>query len=241
MNKIKTILAEDHTDSLEIITTFIEGHPSFDIVATSCDGEDLITQVIKYNPDLIIADINMPKLNGMEAVKKCKKIKSDLKVIFLTGYDEYAVEAFAESAVDYLVKPIDFSRLYEALDKAKSSLFQSSEQIGNSSKKLKIKNNNIIHLISMDDIFFIEKQGKKCIIHLKDKTIETNENLMDIKNRLDNNFYISHRSNIVNLNKISYIVQDYETYLAFFEGLDKGAHISKLKIKELEEKVTNIE
>lgn len=242
MYQIKTILAEDHSDSLEIIEAFIERHPNFDVIATCTTGEDLIIQVIKHKPDLVIVDINMPKLNGMDAVKKCKKIKPDIKVIFLTGYDEFAVEAFAESAVDYIVKPIDGVRLYEALEKVSSSLCQSIEQkLDNSSRKLKIKNNGVLYLISMDDIYFIEKQGKKCIIHLKNRTIESNEILIDLLNRLDNNFFVSHRSYIVNLNKISYIVQNYETFLAYFEGLEKkkAAHISKLKIKELEDKVAN--
>lgn len=237
MNQIKTIVTEDHLDSLEIIVAFVERHSSFDVIATCTNGEELIEQVITHSPDLIITDISMPKVNGMSAVKKCKKVKPDIKIIFLTGYDEYAVEAFAESAVDYIVKPIDGARLFEALEKVKSSLINTFEKKVDL-KKLKIKNNGIIHLISMDEIYFIEKQGKKCIIHLKDKIFETNENLMDLNARLDNNFFLAHRSNIVNLNKISYIVQDYETFLAFFDGLEKAAHISKLKIKELENLVT---
>lgn len=241
MNKIKTILAEDHLDSLEIIEAYIERHPSFDVIATCTNGEELTNEFIKNSPDLIITDIKMPKLNGMDAVKKCRKIKPDIKVIFLTGYDEFAVEAFAESAVDYIVKPIDGARLFEALDKVKASFYQSMEsKVDYSVKKLKIKNNGVIHLIPMKDIYCIEKQGKKCMIHLKDRTIETNENLMELKKRLDDRFFVAHRSNIVNLNKISYIVQDYETYLAYFDGLEKAAHISKLKIKELEDKVTDI-
>lgn len=236
LNQIKTVIAEDHEDSLEIIESFIERKSSFDVIATCNNGEDLINHVITNKPDLIIADINMPKLNGMDAVKKCKKVMPDIKVIFLTGYDEYAVEAFAESAVDYIIKPLDIVRLYQALDKVETSLHQSyGSKNEYYSKKLKIKNNGIIHLISMEDIYFIEKQGKKCIIYTTNKTIETNENLMELQKKLDDNFFVAHRSNIINLSKISYIVQDYETYLAYFDGLEKAAHISKLKIKKLED------
>ncbi|RUL48622.1 LytR/AlgR family response regulator transcription factor [Lysinibacillus antri] len=239
MERIKIIVAEDHPDSLEIIEAFIERHPSFDVIATCTDGEELIHQVTIYDPKLIIADINMPKLNGMEAVKKCKKVKPDIKVIFITGYDEFAVEAFAESAVDYIVKPIDSARLYQALEKVKSSLaYQTNEKNYQGTKKLKIKTNGVLHLIPMDDIYFVEKQGKKCIIHLSGRTIETNENLTELSKRLDSNFFVAHRSNIVNINKISSIVQDYETFLAYFDGLEKAAHVSKLKIKELEEKIS---
>lgn len=238
LERIKIIIAEDHPDSLEIIEAFIERHPSFDVIATCTNGEELINQVILYNPTLIIADINMPKLNGMEAVKKCKKIKPDIKVIFITGYDEFAVEAFTESAVDYIVKPIDSARLYQALEKVKLSLeFQTNEKTDQSTKKLKIKTNGVLHLIPMDAIYFIEKIGKKCIIHLSNRSIETSENLIELIKRLDSNFFVAHRSNIVHINKISYIVQEYETFLAYFDGLEKAAHVSKLKIKELEEKI----
>lgn len=238
MERIKTIVAEDHPDSLEIIVAFIERHPSFEVIATCTNGEELIDQVILDDPALIIADINMPKLSGMEAIKKCKSIKSDIKVIFITGYDEFAVEAFAESAIDYIVKPIDGARVFQALEKVKNCLeLENIERNPQGTKKLKIKTNGILHLIPMEDIFYVEKQGKKCIIHLSGRRIETNENLIELSRRLDSNFFMAHRSNIVNIDKISSIVQDYETFLAYFDGIEEPAHVSKLKIKELETRI----
>ena len=161
LERIKTIIAEDHPDSIEIIEAFIERHPSFEVIGTCTDGEELMNQVILKDPTLIIADINMPKVNGMEAIKKCKTIKSDLKVIFITGYDDFAVEAFAESAVDYMVKPIDPVRVYQALEKVKNALeLEKSEKYVQGTRKLKIKTNGILHLIPMEDIFLLKNKGK---------------------------------------------------------------------------------
>lgn len=92
----------------------------------------------------------------------------------------------------------------------------------------------------MDDIYFIEKQGKKCLIHLKEKVFETNESINELYKKLNQTFFLSHRSNIINLRKLSHITPNNETYLAHFEGFNNHAHISKLKIKEVNEKIQRI-
>jgi len=88
--------------------------------------------------------------------------------------------------------------------------------------------------IPYDDIFFIEKTGKKCLIHTKEGTFETYERISVLARLLDKSFFLSHRSNIVNLDNILYIKPKNETFLAYFRNFDKHAHISKLKIKEIE-------
>lgn len=240
---IKTVLADDHPDSLEIIETLVGRHSSFQIVAKCMDGEELIDQVIKYKPDLVITDIKMPKLNGMEALKRCRQFDSKVNFIFVTGFDDYAVEAFNVSAIDYIVKPINMERFYAALEKANGMISHAKNKLVEPryiQSKLKIKSGGSLYFISMEDIFFIEKQGKKCLIHAKTKTYETNESINDLYKKLNKNFFLSHRSNIINLKKISHIATNNETYLAHFEGFINHAHISKLKIKEVKEKIQRI-
>ncbi|MGB8461394.1 MAG: response regulator, partial [Priestia megaterium] len=122
MNKINLIIADDNEDSVEILDYFIEQLPEFEVISICKDGEQLVQEVMAKSPDLLLVDINMPTINGVDAIKKCLRIKPNLNFIFITGYDEFAVKAFELSALDYIVKPIEKTRLYMALERAKNSI-----------------------------------------------------------------------------------------------------------------------
>ncbi|MCP3762104.1 LytTR family DNA-binding domain-containing protein [Domibacillus sp. A3M-37] len=242
MIPLNIILADDHEDSLEVLKIFVEQHPDFKVVDTCNNGEELVEKVAKHKPDLVIADIKMPKLDGIEAMKKSMQFRHDLKFIFVSGYDDFAVEAFNISAVDYVVKPLEMARLYAALEKAKFIVNLNEKEIKGSkgsTKKLPFKFNGDMYYVPFKDIFFIEKIGKKCLIHTKEKTFATYERLSDLYQLLDDSFYLAHRSNIINMDNVFCIKQKYETYLAYFQNFNKYAHISRLKIKEARELISH--
>lgn len=241
MEQARIIIVDDNEDSLDIMQYFIEQLPDFFIVDKCKNGEELVDSIMKTDPDVILLDINMPKLNGMEAMRSCLRIKSDLIFIFITSYDEYAVQAFELSALDYLVKPIEKTRLYTALEKVKKVRKQVTVQekaATNHTQRLFIKDNNNYFYIPQHDIIFIEKIGKKCHIYTPQKTYTTSEAIGDLMRQLpEDTFFMSHRSYILNLTKISQIKAINQTYLAFFLNTDKYAHVSKLKIEELQHKI----
>ncbi|WP_226682362.1 LytR/AlgR family response regulator transcription factor [Sutcliffiella horikoshii] len=242
MKPINVVLVDDNQNSLEILEFFIGELKEFRIVDICNSGEKLIDSVMKNKVDLVIADINMPKKSGLDAIKECLEFSPDLKFIFVTGYNEFAVEAFAISAVDYIVKPIEKIRLYKALERAKGQLHSEMADTDqkNHNKRLSVRSNSSFYYIPFEDIIFIEKSGKKCIIYTNNQSIETYENISDIYKQLDQNFYRTHRSYIVNLRMLSHITPKNETYFAYFTNHEKYAHISKLKINEVQELLAQI-
>ncbi|GAB7386696.1 LytTR family DNA-binding domain-containing protein [Bacillaceae bacterium] len=237
MKTIKTIIAEDHEPSRKILTRFLEYVPDFTVVAQVTNGEDLVQAVMAEQPQLVLADIKMPLLNGVEAVKECVKIFPDLKFIFITAYDEFAVEAFRISAVDYIVKPIERNRLYQALERARKAIKanERSAEAEKPHKVLTIRFNRSIYYIPFKEILFIEKVDRRSVIHTLGKKYETYETLETLNERLDNIFYQTHRSFIVNLEHISCITASGKSYLAFFRGYQEYAQISKQKIGKVQE------
>ncbi|MDT2047630.1 LytTR family DNA-binding domain-containing protein [Bacillus sp. 1780r2a1] len=240
---VKVLIADDNIDSIEILEYFISQVPGFDLIGSCRDGEELIQQVMVQSPELILVDINMPSMSGLEAVKECLKIKPDLRFIFITGYDQFAVEAFELSALDYIVKPIEKQRLYVALERAKKTLAKQEKDNSTKSraKRLPVKFNGSTYYIPINEIVFIEKSGKKCLIFTQLRTYETYENISDIYMYLDPNvFSQTHRSYIVNLEKVSHITPRNETYLVYFLNFDEYAHISKLKIQEVQKQLHDL-
>jgi two-component system, LytTR family, response regulator len=243
MDSIRTLLADDNQDSIEIIEYFLRDFPEFKIIGKCADGEELIEEVMLKKPDLILSDINMPKQNGLQAVRECLSFHPNLKFIFITGYNEYAVDAFRMSAIDYIVKPVEKERLYKALEKVREifsferNKFEEPIQ-AEVIKNLPLKDQNSIRYIPLSDIYFIEKTGKKCLVYTKGEIHETNETIGKILDRLDPSFFPAHRSYIINLYKVKHIMPYNESFIASFQDFDKQASISKLKINEVRERIS---
>ena len=236
MQKYRVVIADDDASSRLLLRHFIQLFSEFEVIGEAASGEELYYVAIKEKPEIVLVDINMPDLNGMEAVKLCKESIPALQVIFTTGYEDFAVEAFNISAADYIVKPIGHARLFMALDKAKRSIMLSLTQdsIPKQFNKLSIKSNNSHLYLSVDEILYIEKEGRKTILHTLNERYETSESLQDIEGKLPDYFYKTHRSFLVNLTKIVKIKPSGETYLAGFTSSSKIAHISKLKINDVQ-------
>ncbi|EIJ79912.1 two component transcriptional regulator, LytTR family protein [Bacillus methanolicus PB1] len=237
MNRFKIIIADDEPSSRLILKHFIQILPDFNVVGEASDGEELIKLTMREKPDIVLADIKMPGLNGLDAVKSCEKVIPSLQVIFTTGYEEFAVEAFNIAATDYIVKPIERTRLFAALEKAKKAILLQQKFASSQTKKfnkLALKSNNSFFYLSIKDILYVEKEKRKTVVHTKDNRYEITQTLKDLERRLPEYIIKTHRSYLVNLKKIVRIESFGETFLAYFSGSEKVAHISKLKIQEVQ-------
>lgn len=232
MNPLKVIIADDDQSSKLLLAQLIELLPEYQIIGEASNGDELVQLVMKEKPEIILVDINMPGLNGIEAVKICKMMEPAVQVIFTTGYQEFAVEAFNLSAADYLVKPIEKVRFFLALQKAKLAL-QFHKREDTPKNKLVIKSQNSFVYLDVLEILFIEKDGRKTVLHTENDVYETLESLQEMEERLPNYFFKTHRSFLVNLRKINQIEAVGETYIARFPAKEKQAYISKLKIHDV--------
>jgi two-component system LytT family response regulator len=232
---MRVLMAEDHAPSRKLLKHLFKPLQGFELVGEAVNGEDLICKVMIEKPDIILVDINMPLLNGMEAVKSCKKVVPSLQVIFITGHDEFALEAFDVNAIDYIVKPIDRDRLYAALGRAAALAKTPAERERPTVKKdLMVKQSNQFSFIPLDDIIFIERADRKAVIHTIDQKIEVNEALTNLEELLDSRFVASHRSYIINLQYLKRIETAGQTYKAYFKNYEETAKVSKNKLAELQ-------
>lgn len=232
METYSIVLADDSHTLRSILRSLIEGTTDFSVIGEADDGEALIDLVLDKKPDIVLADISMPKMSGMSAIKECLKYQPDLKVIFVTGFEQYAVEAFGVAAVDYLVKPIQMPRLRQALDKAKLAL-QAHVQRPPLSNRLLVRTEGAVRFVPLDSILYIEKFGRSAIIHTKEEMLRTQTPLHTLMKHLSDSFVLAHRSYIINLTHISSIVSSGDTYAAYFRDYDKPAYISKHKYNEV--------
>lgn len=123
----RAIVADDEYNILEGMTEQIEAYDlDIKVVATAQNGQEVIEVCKTYSPDIIVIDINMPSLNGLEAIKEIRKTNAICSIVIVSGYDnfEYAQEAIRQNVDYYLLKPVDDNELYDILKSCLNKLDQ---------------------------------------------------------------------------------------------------------------------
>ncbi|MFA0812600.1 LytR/AlgR family response regulator transcription factor [Microbulbifer epialgicus] len=131
MSKLTVVLVDDEHLALRLLKSMLEEFTEIDIVACCRNGREALQAVFEYTPDLLILDVQMPGMNGFDVVRRLQGDTMPL-IVFATAYDQYALRAFEVHAVDYVLKPLDGSRLQIALERARQRLKQLGSAAHNS-------------------------------------------------------------------------------------------------------------
>ena len=150
--------------------------------------------------DVALLDIDLrAALNGLDLAKKIRDINKSINIIFITAHIEYALLAFKVKTFDYLIKPVSFQKLEECILRLTQFTCSDTENF------MKIKSGSSTYLIKKSDIIYIEKVSAKSYVYANNQIIETYYTLEEFEKILPNNFHRSHKSYVVNVNKISKI------------------------------------
>ena len=226
--KLKTLIIDDEPIALEKLRSYVDKTPFMELASACSSGFEAIEYLATADIDLVITDINMPDLNGMDFIKS---LSDPPMVIFTTAYDHYAVDSYRVSAVDYLLKPysyVDFSRAAQkALDIRISK--NSSAQSDSPSDSIFIKVDYRYIRVNLADIRFIRGYGEylRIFVDKQKNPLVTLSSFAAIKNRLSENFLQVHRSFIVNMDHVQVIernriIMDEENYIPVGDSY-KGA------------------
>lgn len=118
---IRTIIVDDEPLALRLMRSKLENHNSIEIIAECSNGREAINAIVDLSPDLIFLDIQMPGMSGLEVIQKLQSDTIPI-VVFATAYEQYALEAFDANAVDYVLKPLDSTRVARAVKRAEERL-----------------------------------------------------------------------------------------------------------------------
>src|SRR5438128_543497 len=125
---LRLLIADDEPLAAERLQLLLAQAPQVDLVGTASDGESAVRMAEALGPDLLLLDIEMPGLDGIDVARALAAKQPSAAVVFITAFDQFAVAAFEVEAVDYLMKPVTPNRLQRALDRARAYLLQRSAQ-----------------------------------------------------------------------------------------------------------------
>ncbi len=203
---IKCIIVDDEPLAINIIKRYIEKIEVLQLVDTFENALDAFESLKSKDIDLIFLDINMPIMSGIEFVNA---LHDPPGIIFTTAHRDYAVESYELNVIDYLLKPISFTRFFQSVDKflalrTTESKVVSVQESGKKGDHFMFVNSNKKNIkIIFDNITHIESIKDYIKIHLKEKTIVTKEKISDFDEILPSQFLRIHRSFIINKDKIT--------------------------------------
>ena len=228
---MRVILIDDEPLARTIVKEYLKNWPELEIIQECNDGFEGVKAIAQYKPDLIFLDIQMPKINGFEMLELIEQAPS---VIFTTAFDEFAIKAFEEHAVDYLLKPFTRERFDKAVQKwldqeQKTIVNQTSkEQFVNlqtafpKNDRIVVKTGNKIKIIPLSDVLFLEADDDYVKIHTPEGSFLKNKTLTHFEKLLGENTFVRvHRSFIVKINEITRI-----------DPYEKDSHLAILKTGE---------
>lgn len=210
----RTIIVDDEEPARILLREYLSTHEEVEIIAECANGFDAVKAITESSPDLVILDIQMPKLNGFEVLELVDRQPA---IIFATAYNQYAVKAFEIHAVDYLLKPFSKERLEEALEHVKGHLkhkksvpvqaLESAAGMKTSPiQRILVKDGSKVHVIPVNRIDYIEAQDDYVAIKSDGKTYLKHERMAGLEKDLDTKAFIRvHRSYILNIERIARI------------------------------------
>lgn len=231
-NTIKAIIVDDESLSISVIEEYLKSFSTIEII-DKCTQSELAIEVIKnQKPDVLFLDIQMPKFNGFEVIESVLSVYNPY-VVFITAYDNYAIQAFETNAIGYILKPIDEQKFKHTIQKAITQIqlhnFQNLKQLLSNFqninneflKRILIKEPNRFFYIPVEEIYYFEAAGDYVNVITADKKYLINHSLSALESSLSpSEFARIHRSTIVNSN----LIKEFKPYF-------NGEYIIVLKNK----------
>jgi len=215
--KLTVVVADDEPLARERVLSLLAAEPDMEVVAQCRDGEEAVRAISERRPDLVLLDIQMPRMDGFDVIGAIGADRMPA-LIFVTAFDTHAIRAFEVRALDYLLKPFDRERFSSALRRARTQIdAQADGDLGRRlaalmrdlkretprSDRLVVKSGGRLFFLRADEIDWIEAAGNYVRLHVGTQAHLLRETMNAIESRLDpERFFRIHRSRIVNVERI---------------------------------------
>jgi len=213
---LRVIVVDDEELARALLRELLAAHEDVEIVAECGNGFEAVKAVTEKKPDLLLLDVQMPKLDGFDVLEL---IGADVPVIFTTAFDQYAIKAFQVHAVDYLLKPFGAERLAEALVRARSrilsretlpakALVSEARTARSPLERILIRDKADVHVIPVAKIDYFEAQDDYVSLKVGDRTLLKEQTLSELEQLLDPNRFVRiHRRYLLNVARLVRIEQ----------------------------------
>lgn len=200
------LIADDEAPARNRLRDLLSDIANVNIVAEAKNGKEAIDLAQQTKPDLMLLDIRMPLMDGIEAAQHAQKLETKPNIIFTTAFDAYAIKAFDLSAIDYLLKPIRLERLQAAIDKAhalKPIQITALKPLQKMRTHLSIHERGRVLLVPIETIIYLRAELKYITVRTAEREYLVEESLTNLEVEFDERFIRLHRNCLVSPNFIA--------------------------------------
>ncbi len=199
---MKCLVVDDEVLARQRLTRLLDNMNECKVCGEAANGEQALQQVQQLQPDMVLMDIRMPGMDGLEAARHIAKLENPPAVVFATAYGDHALEAFETQAIDYLLKPIHPRRLQQALEKAKRLSNGQLEklqmsQVDSRRTHLCARKRGNLELIPIEEVVYLQADSKYVTVCSATQQILIEESLRGLEREFEGQFMRIHRNALV--------------------------------------------
>jgi two-component system, LytTR family, response regulator AlgR len=239
--KPRVLIVDDEAPARERLRSLLAEIDETDVIGEAATGEQALQRTAELAPDIVLLDVRMPGIDGIEAARHMNLLTQPPAVIFTTAYDEYAMEAFDAHAVGYLLKPIRKEKLAAALARASRLTHPQLQEVGGKTRSqrshIAIKHREGLKLIPLDDVqFFFAEQKYTTVRHLNGEDL-IEDSLRALEDEFGAAFVRIHRNALVSVRYLERIERNTDgQYFVKLRGCEAPLQVSRRMASELRER-----
>ena len=242
---MKILIVDDEPLARSRLQDLLGDIGNHQVVGEASNGRAAIEQAQQLHPDIVLLDINMPEMTGLEAAIHLSKMEQAPAVIFTTAYSEHALEAFDANAIDYLLKPIRRSRLEQALNKVqplqRSQLDKTAADQQSSRSHISAHQRGSIKLIPIEDIYYFHSDSKYVAVLHKEGEVLIDDSLKSLEQEFGDRFTRIHRNSLVANNCIEALEKVSDNHFQLrLRGCKNLLEISRRQLPTVRKLISNM-
>jgi two-component system response regulator AlgR len=238
--RTRVLIVDDEAPARERLRSLLAELDQTDVIGEAANGEQALERTIELAPDVVLLDVRMPGIDGIEAARHMSVLEQPPAVIFTTAYDEYAIKAFDARAVGYLLKPIRKEKLAAALAHAARLTRPQLHKLGNKTESrshIAAKHREGLRLIPLEEVqYFFAEQKYTTVRHLKGEDL-IEDSLRALEDEFGTGFVRIHRNALVSVRYLERIERNVDgQYFVRLRGCEAPLQVSRRMASELRER-----
>ena len=243
---MKVVIADDEPLARERLRLLLADHAGIEVVAEVGDGRSALEACAAHDPALVLLDIAMPGIDGLEVARHLSAFEPRPAVVFCTAYDAHALKAFEAAAVDYLVKPIRPERLHAALERVRAftagrELTRTDDTCEKRRSHLCARLRGSLRLIPIEDIRYLQAEEKYVVVHHARGEDLVEESLKSLEDEFGDRFVRIHRNCLVARHELVELRRDLDGHVhAVLRHGDRPLEVSRRCVTQLREAIRQL-
>ena len=243
---MKILIVDDEKPARDRLSRMVGGLGQHELVGEAVNGVEALGMSQSRDPDIVLMDIRMPGMDGIEAARHIARLDEPPAVIFTTAFSDHALEAFETHAVDYLLKPVKQERLKAAIDAAIRPTRAQAARSGNALSGLEPRQHicarvrGSLVLVPIDDIFYFHAEQKYVTVRHREGEVLIEDALKALETEFGDGFFRIHRNALVSLATLGGMQSDNDGHLVTFRDIEDKLEVSRRHLPGVRKIIRNL-